>query len=234
MLNHSNTEGTISQEMEATDTPDASAAGIKTCVKIDGLDAIKQSGTELVIWQRTLPSSFKEWIKKLTPSSLPSLRIFVAPDNVLSALEPMLDERGLPNDNMRELMIRDITDLVSIFSRITQSERVDLRLQHINNDSCWRFHIDNVEARLLTTYLGATTEWVQPAYAEKAINEQKEYSGPLERLSTDDVAVFKGKSAAAVNGIVHRSPPIKGTGESRLLLCLNKQSEVSPDPWNNR
>jgi len=33
---------------------------------------------------------------------------------------------------------------------------------------------------------------------------------------------------------VHRSPPILGTGKTRLLLCLNTPSETSPLPWDDR
>jgi hypothetical protein len=233
LLDQIHKERTSSQQMEDTNITREIAPGVKTCIKIHGLDAIKETDTELVIWHRTLPPGFKEWIDKFTPSSLPQLRVFIAPGDIRLALNPMLDECGLPKDSMRELMISDITDLAYVFSRITNSKRVDLRLENINNDSCWRFHIDYVEARLLTTYRGATTQWVQPAYAKQALNEQKEFSGPLERLDIDDVAIFNGKSAAQANGIVHRSPPIVGTGQSRLLFCLNKQSELSPDPWDN-
>ena len=109
---------------------------------------------------------------------------------------------------MRKLLISDITELAFAFSQITESKRVDLRLEHIKNDACWRFHIDYVEVRLLTTYLGATTEWVQPAYANQAIKQQRKFSGPLEHLDINDVAIFKGKSSSQTNGIVHRSPPL--------------------------
>ena len=234
MLDQVNAKKLKPQETEDIETTNRLAAGIKSCEKIDGLEAINEMGTELVIWHRDLPPGFNEWITELSPSCLPHLRIFVAPKDVRLALEPLFDECGLPKVGMRELLIEDIAKLVHAFSEVTGSERVDLRLEHINHDACWRFHIDNVEARLLTTYLGATTEWVHPAYAQQAINEQKFFSGPLERLAIDDVAIFKGKSAASCDGIVHRSPPIKGTGKSRLLLCLNQKSEVSPDPWDNR
>ena len=109
---------------------------------------------------------------------------------------------------------------------------VDVRLERISHDSCWKFHRDCVEARLLTTYCGSATEWVQPIHAEQALREQKSYNGPLERLRVHDVAIFKGNRAGPNSGIVHRSPPIVGTGQTRLLLCLNKRSVASPEPWS--
>lgn len=234
MLNQSSTAKLVSQEIADTEKSFAPVVGIKSCKKMSGLKDIMEPGTELVIWQRTLPTEFRQWIRQVAPICLPHLQILVAPGDLRSALEPMLDECGLPAGSMRELMVCDITDLVNAFALITGSERVDLRLEHIDHDACWRFHIDIVETRLLTTYLGPATEWVQPVYAEQAINEQKNFSGPIERLCRDDVAIFKGGNAARGSGIVHRSPRLKGTGNKRLLLCLNKQSEVSPDPWDKR
>jgi hypothetical protein len=82
-------------------------------------------------------------------------------------------------------------------------------------------HRDCVEPRLLTTYRGPGTEWVQPCHADRAVRAQKRYAGPIERLQRHDVAIFKGCCVGEGRGIVHRSPPISKTGLTRLLLCLN-------------
>ena len=132
---------------------------------------------------------------------------------------------------MRELLITDIAKLIQVFSRITAKARVDVRLERVDDDACWKFHRDSVDARLLTTYRGPTTEWVQPEHGERAILEQQSFTGPLEHLGAHDVALFKGTKADTGRGIVHRSPPIVGTGYTRLLLCLNEPTVASPDPW---
>jgi hypothetical protein len=167
----------------------------------------------------------------MEPSRLPDVRVLVQPIELRRAVAPLLDECGMPSGNMRDLLLGDVDDLVSVFARITRSDLVDVRLQRVGNDACWKFHRDSVEARLLTTYLGPGTEWVQPIHSETAMRRQKTYDGPLERLQVHDVAMFKGNCAGPGSGIVHRSPPIKGTGQTRLLLCLNTPSVVSPDPW---
>ena len=112
-----------------------------------------------------------------------------------------------------------------------RSDLVDVRLERVSHDSCWKFHRDFVEARLLTTYRGPGTEWVQPIHAERALRAQKRFKGPLEHVRGNDVALFKGNCAGPGSGIVHRSPPIAGTGCTRLLLALNRQSAASPEPW---
>ena len=201
---------------------------IQTCDSRKGLNAIKKPGAELVIWQRSLPMGFGEWIDRTEVSMLPDLRILVQPDALRPALEPLLDECGLSANEMCNLLIDDIESLVSTFADVTRSEFVDVRLERIDHDACRKFHRDNVEARLVTTYRGPTTQWVEMAYAETALREQKLFGGPLKHLASDDVAIFKGSCAGSNNGVVHRSPPIEGTGHPRLFLCLNKKTIVSP------
>ncbi len=207
------------------------AKGIRTCETRDGLAAINEPATELVIWQRSLPLGFRYWINQADAASLPELRILVKPLDLRPAVEPLLDGCGLARSDMRDLLVVDIAHLVSAFADITRSDCVDVRLERVDHDACWKFHRDSVEARLLTTYRGPATEWVETAHAERAIREQKGFGGPLERLGDNDVAMFKGSRAGPNSGIVHRSPPIAGTGCTRLLLCLNQRSSASPDLW---
>ncbi|RMB02928.1 DUF1826 domain-containing protein [Eilatimonas milleporae] len=215
----------------APPAPGPLAPGIDICDGADGLAAITAPATELVIWRRALPSGFRAWLENLDASCLPDLRVLVWPGSVRQAVAPHLDECGLPRGDMRDALIADVENLVLAFSRITGSDLVDVRLERVDNDACWKFHRDCVEARLLTTYRGAATEWVHPLHAERALSEQKAYTGPLEHLRAHDVAIFKGSCAGPGSGIVHRSPPVAGSGRTRLLLCLNKRSVASPQPW---
>ena len=209
----------------------AAGAGIETCEAAEGLGAIARPDVELVIWRRSLPSRLQTWLERLDAALLPDLRLLVRPEDLVRAMEPPLNDRGLPKGEMRALLLCDVDDLVSAFARIARTDLVDVRLQSVSGDACWKFHRDCVEARLLTTYRGPATEWVQPRHAEAALNAQKRFKGPIERLGAHDVAIFKGSCAGPGSGIVHRSPPIAGTGRTRLLLCLNKPSAASPEPW---
>ncbi len=217
--------------------PDGDAAtlatGIGICEAREGLAAINNPGKELVIWRRAFHSDVTTWLERLDASRLPDVRILIRPGDFRRAMEPLLDDRGMPRQDMRDLLVGDMDDLVSAFAGITRSDLVDVRLERVGDDACWKFHRDYVEARLLTTYRGPATEWVHPQHAARALREQKRYKGPVEALRNDDVAIFKGSCAGPGSGIVHRSPPIAGTGHTRLLLCLNKRSEVSPEPWHS-
>ena len=222
----------VSLEGEFVGAPAAFGAGIETCDAAEGLAAIGNPGMELVIWRRALPLRFQTWLERMDESCLPDIRVLVRPSDLRRAVEPHFDDCGgmLPGA-MRDLLLGDVDDLVSAFARITQSDLVDVRLERIGHDACWKFHRDCVEARILTTYRGPATEWVEPIDAERALREQRSYKGPLERLRVHDVAIFKGSCVGPGSGIVHRSPPVAGTGHTRLLLCLNQQSAASPKPW---
>ena len=216
-------------ESERTSAP--LGVGIATCDAAEGLAAINKPDMELVIWRRALPLHLQTWLDRMDASCLPDLRVLVRPCDLRRAVEPHLDESGMPPGDMRDLLVGDVDDLVSAFAGIARSDLVDVRLERVSHDSCWKFHRDFVEARLLTTYRGPATEWVQPIHAERALRAQKRFEGPLEHIRSNDVAFFKGNCGGPGSGIVHRSPPIAGTGCTRLLLSLNKPSDASPEPW---
>ena len=211
--------------------PDPRDTDIVFCTSKEGLAVIGKPDTELAIWERTLPFCLQTWLNQLDAAVLPNFRILVDPRDVRRAIVPHMDNCGMPSGDMRELLVSDIEDLVSAFAGITGSDLVDIRLERVDHDACWKFHRDCVEARLLTTYRGLATEWVHRDNETQALQNQKNYDGPLEQFQSNDVAIFKGSSAGPGSGVVHRSPPIAGTGHTRLLLCLNKRSMTSPEPW---
>ena len=204
---------------------------ISTFGTIDGLALIERLDSNLVIWQRTLSPDLQEWISQVDPETLPDFRILVKPHEVKPALKVLLDSCGLVASEIRHQWVEDISELGKVFSKIICSEDIDLRLSHITSDACWKFHKDFVEMRLITTYLGPSTQWVKPTNEQQAIQEQRDHKGPLEELNTGDVAIFKGRCSDGYEGIMHRSPLISGKGCHRLLLCLNKPSDTSPAAW---
>ena len=218
----------LAREYEALETDNRVLNSVSTCHAIDGLADIRSPDQDLVIWQRNLPGSLSTWLDGLDADNLPDLRVAVRPGDAQRALIPHLEECGMPAGTMRDLLLSDVSDLACVFAEITHSEFVDIRLESVSHDACWKFHRDYVEARLLTTYRGPATQWVQPQHASQAIEEQRDFGGPMEQMTAGDVAVFKGSCAGPGCGIVHRSPPIEGTGCTRLLLCLNQLSEASP------
>lgn len=194
-------------------------------------ERIGEPSVELIIWKRSLATDLGHWIDALPIHKLPDARLLVKENDLLPALTSVLDAAGTPPVEMRDAFLKDVKTLATAFMKVMGSDFVDIRLETIHHDACWKFHRDNVAARLLTTYRGPGTEWVAPSHQHEALSQQKSYRGPIQQFPQHAVGLFKGSRGACDKGIVHRSPPIVGTGQTRLLLCLNSPSEASPDVW---
>ncbi len=130
-----------------------------------------------------------------------SSRLAGTPDELKAAL------RYLPS-----ALAADIDDLVRRFSALTRRPAVRLRLEAVEGDACRRFHADYTDLRLVTTYAGPGTD----------IRETPAEDAPVRRIGTGDIALSKGKLFPGEPPVLlHRSPPIEGTGERRVVLVLD-------------
>ncbi|MGP7796908.1 DUF1826 domain-containing protein [Sphingomonas sp. CLY1604] len=160
----------------------------------------------LAIWRRSLPPAFAA----LAAADRAALDDVDA-ELELAALDTMLPvilaDAGhrAPADAVRE-----IVSLAAMFAAIMAADRLRIRLEVVETDACRRFHADHVTARLLTTLAGPGTQWMR-------VGEE----GPPEQLAAAEVAIFKGRRWAEEPAILHRSPPIAGSGTDRLLLVID-------------
>ncbi|MEM8799135.1 MAG: DUF1826 domain-containing protein [Pseudomonadota bacterium] len=222
-------DGTTHDYVDVASSPAGSPVQIADT--LGGLAQIKRPGVQMVVWRRELDLDFGGWVGQFDEVEDPRIRVLIHPTDTAKAIEPLLDRWGISKSKMRADFIADITDLAAEFGKVAASDLVDVRLEFVFDGACWKFHRDSVDLRLITTYFGPATEWVRPANADRALHEQRDYAGPIETMQPFEVAFFKGKLACAGDGIVHRSPAIAGTNDTRLLLCLNTPSPASPDPW---
>ncbi len=119
--------------------------------------------------------------------------------------EVQADLITLPGD-----MRIDISNLGSRFMKLMHVDKLRVRIEGVTGNACKKLHADYTDLRLITTYAGAGTD-----YAPQ--NDRR-----LERMPTGAVGLFKGKLFG--NGhtpCLHRSPPIEGTNEARLVLVID-------------
>ncbi len=199
---------------------------VETVPSLDDAHAIRARNTRMVIWPRERPPFIADWLDGLSPDRFPRGRFLVTPESIRPAMLEAASGRASEDVNLAWL-IDDVAYLTQVFSRVLGGREVDVRLEVIRGDACWRFHYDHVPFRLVTTYRGPGTQWVHGGLAEEALSRQKEFTGPLNTLATGHVALFKGARSSS-GGVVHRSPPLRGRADTRLFLCLNALSEVSP------
>ena len=195
------------------------------------LAKIAQPAIGLALWRRRLPEALASSLPRLPPRRLPDGRVLVRLGDLEVSVAGLLAPLGLRHATTADLLAADMIDLATRFARLAETDIVDLRIEAVRHDACWKFHRDSVRLRLLTTYLGPETQIVPAAEADRALRLQRDYHGPYLPVPEHAVALFKGNQAEPGTGVVHRSPPIAGTGQYRLLLCINLPSASSPELW---
>jgi len=104
---------------------------------------------------------------------------------------------------------------------------VAIRLEVIETNACRKFHADHVTARLICSYAGPGTQWIDDRDAMALAGGADPATLTVRQVATGDVALFKGHDRSETP-IVHRSPPIAGTGTRRLVLVIDPARADQP------
>ncbi|WP_294930851.1 DUF1826 domain-containing protein [uncultured Paracoccus sp.] len=193
----------------------AEARGILESDSAAVLQRITQPGAAAVLWRRSLPDALAEWLNDIPAGQLPALRALVDCRAVEGCIHAACDLSGLPAGTMRDLLASDIGALALIFARIMRNPLMHIRLEAVTTDACRRFHIDRMSARLLCTYRGPGTQ-----FGTGDADGQVLRTG---EMRSADAAILRGSSwpGDEITRLLHRSPPIAGSGDVRLLLVLD-------------
>lgn len=146
------------------------------------LAAARRAQVMLALWHRLGPSSLTDWLDDLPPDLVPDGRVLIRLAQARDALTTMFDASGTPVCAGRQQVIADMAGIVRRFAAVAGTDWIDVRLDRIQDDACWRFHRDSVRLRLLTTYRGPGTQWVPTRHSGWAINRQRGYAGPIAAL----------------------------------------------------
>ena len=189
----------------------------------DCLQKIARPDMALSVWRRALDPALQAWLDALKPEQLPHKRFVAARLMVPDVVKAACAE--LPDSPEKTMLVDDVSDLIDRFSDIVSATSLRVRLEAIDGDACRRFHQDAVEARLLCTYRGPATEW---GYADPGEEPQD-----IKALQRGDAAICKGSAwrGAPSHRLVHRSPPIAGSGSLRLLLVVDPADPAEDQEW---
>lgn len=198
------------------------------------LPQIYNEDTNIVIWQRSTAEKLTKAVNILiATSALKPLELAISPDDAFEQLIKALK----PEDNNRDevnALCEDIALLVEMFCCLFDLKRAGLRLKVLDKPMCPRFHVDKIPCRLVTTYQGVATQWLNHSDVNRSklgtgnLGKPDEESGLFKSLSNinqlteGDVALLKGEywDDNEGAGLVHRSPPV-AANEQRLLLTLD-------------
>jgi hypothetical protein len=120
-------------------------------------------------------------------------------------------------------IVADVAAQARRFADVTGTTHLGLKLEVVRDNACRKLHHDYVAHRLVCTYRGPGTQWLARDH-EAPLGDEREvvpdhWLTAIPRFAT---AIFAGVLLPGARPILHRSPPISGTGEIRLVLTINE------------
>ncbi|MEM7547071.1 MAG: DUF1826 domain-containing protein [Pseudomonadota bacterium] len=191
------------------------AIGVFITDRPEELEAIHKPGCAAAIWRRQPLAVFRNWIEGLDPNALPTARLIIRPHAVPEAVSAICDTADMKKGPIRDMLVDDISALADTFGKVMNASHIRLRLDVVNDNACRKFHIDTLTARLVCTYRGAGTQY---GISTDGMDPKRIFAVP-----TGAPIIIRGTKypTGPKSGLLHRSPPIEGTGETRLVLVLD-------------
>lgn len=193
-----------------------------------GLTRIFDPEIQLAQWRRPAEPVIADWLAAHASDLGSGLRQTLAPGQ-----QPDLGR--LPAGAGRDALAADIALLADMLAELLDAETIGYRLEVVGKAMCPRLHVDRVGIRLLCTYRGPGTEWVEDASIDRRFlgaasgGQPDETSGLLlaghriEAIPHFAVALLKGSlwQGNAGRGVVHRSPAVAAEQSPRVLLAMD-------------
>ncbi len=191
------------------------AIGVAIADDPAGLKTFLQPGCAAAVWRRQTPPDVQAWLEALDPDLLPSGRVILPLDTVSDTVGHLFDIHKTPAGSEREWLHEDITALAYMFADLTSAKFLRLRVDVVTTNACRRFHIDAITSRLVCTYRGTGTQY--------GISTDGQDPKRVFTVQTGAPILLRGTlwPSQPASGLLHRSPPIEGTGETRLVLVLD-------------
>ena len=191
------------------------------------LTDVLHDGVNLAVWQRRLPAQIADFAEALLAQNEPlaqSMTLELAQPDSEPNLDGLLAQYAdLPG---QAAFLADVAWLVRAYACLLDARRIGLRLRALDKAMCPRFHVDHVPLRLISTYAGVASEWLEEGGMERRrlgdAQAEPRDSERIQRLQAGWVALAKGEkwSGNEGAGLIHRSPT-PPPGERRLLLTLD-------------
>ncbi|VEE18118.1 DUF1826 domain-containing protein [Ectopseudomonas mendocina] len=194
---------------------------------IQVLGEVLHEDVNLAVWQRRLPAQIADFAETLLAQGEPlaqSMTLELAQaDNEPNLAGLVAQYADLPG---QAAFLADVAWLVRAYACLLDARLIGLRLRALDKAMCPRFHVDHVPLRLITSYAGVGSEWLEEGAMPRSKlgqpGAEPQDEALIQRLDSGHVALAKGEKwqGNEGRGLIHRSPqPL--AGERRLLLTLD-------------
>ncbi len=197
--------------------------GVSSVNDAEELQVFRDPACAAALWQREMPADVEAWLAGLDPAVLPNARVVVPTTAVKEVARQLCDLAKMPEGPHLDWLVQDISELANNFAVLMGCDHLRLRLQAISTNACRKFHRDAITGRLVCTYRGRGTQYGTSVEGADPMN--------VFNVSTGVPVLLRGSlwPPTPAAGLLHRSPPIEGTGETRLVLVLDPVSGPEED-----
>lgn len=197
-------------------------------LQLNDLLHIFEPAVQLAIWQRPVDLLIADYLNASLADLGSGFRQQLRPGE-----SPDLSR--LPAGSGRHALAADIALLAEILGELLDATTIGLRLEVVGKAMCPRLHVDRVGIRLLCTYRGPGTEWVEDVEVDRsrlgagANGLPDDCSGLLgsgsriEAIPPFAVALLKGSlwQGNGGRGVIHRSPAVASNKAPHILLAMD-------------
>jgi hypothetical protein len=178
---------------------------------------IFEPGVQVCSWQREIDPLIGSYLSALNQT---------AELQVIESLSPDTQSklRRLPDGSGRTDLIGDLSFLGEIVCELMGCSEVGLRLARVGRAMCPGWHIDRTSIRLVCTYQGPGTEWLDDQSIERIDLDAARYrENSMTQAATGEIVLLKGAlwQENEALGAVHRSPELAPGAALRTLVTLD-------------
>ncbi|MBT3045707.1 MAG: DUF1826 domain-containing protein [Candidatus Thiodiazotropha sp. (ex Lucina pensylvanica)] len=174
-------------------------------------------GVQVCTWQRESDPAIETYLSGLHQTG--ELQVL---ETLSSAAQPKLD--CLPEGSGLASLIGDLSLLREVVCELMGCSEVGLRLARVGHAMCPGWHIDRTSIRLVCTYQGPGTEWLNDQNVEcQDLHDSRIRAKAAVQAVTGEIVLLKGSlfQGNEAFGAVHRSPEPAPDAALRTLVTLD-------------
>ncbi|MDJ0892649.1 MAG: DUF1826 domain-containing protein [Gammaproteobacteria bacterium] len=174
-------------------------------------------GMQVCAWRREIDPAIEAYLSGLHQTG--ELQVI---ETLSPAAQPRLER--LPDGPGRTSLIDDLSLLSEVVCELLGCSEIGLRLTRLGRAMCPGWHVDHVGIRLVCTYQGPGTQWLD----EQDVDRSDLHSGRREddafvQATPGEIVLLKGAlwQGNDAFGAVHRSPELAPDAALRALVTLD-------------
>lgn len=185
--------------------------------ELSDLAEIFDPSVQVCAWQREIDPAIETYLRQLHQTGEWQVLETLSP-----AVQPKLE--GLPAGPGRSSLIEDLSLVREVVCELLGCAAIGLRLVQVGRAMCPDWHVDRVGIRLVCTYQGPGTQWLNDQGIDRRdlrLDPMKE--GAFLQAVRGEIVLLKGAlwQGNDTFGAVHRSPGLEPSASLRTLITLD-------------